>query len=266
MIWPLFRYNLRTNRFLWLLLVMVMIMYFSIIISMYDPENIEALTQMFELFPKELMDAMGFGQFGTTLLTFIVGYIYGFLIYIFPLVLTVVINHKLVASLVDKGSMAYLLSSPFSRLSVAMTQAVSSLVLITGFLFTTTLSAITVSEIMFAGALDIAMFLKINLYTVILYWAISSIVFFGSAIADEAKVSLGIGVGVPVMFLVVQMLAGVGEDFKWLEMLTMYTLFQPEKMIEGDGFVVLGMGALALIAFVFYTAGVWVFNRKNLYI
>ena len=148
MIWPLFRYNLRTNRFLWFLLVMVMLMYYSIIISMYDPENIEALTQMFELFPKELMDAMGFGQFGTTLLTFIVGYIYGFLIYIFPLVLTVVINHKLVASLVDKGSMAYLLSSPFSRLSVALTQAVSSLVLITGFLFTTTLSAITVSEIM----------------------------------------------------------------------------------------------------------------------
>lgn len=115
MIWPLFKYNIKTNRFLWLLLLAVMFMYYSIIISMFDPENIEALTKMLELFPKELMDAMGFSQFGTTLLTFVVGYIYGFLIFLFPLILTVVINHKLVASMVDKGSMAYLLSAPFQE-------------------------------------------------------------------------------------------------------------------------------------------------------
>lgn len=266
MIWPLFKYNIKTNRFLWLLLVAVMFMYFSIIISMYDPENIEALTKMLELFPKELMDAMGFSQFGTTLLSFIVGYIYGFLIFLFPMVLTVVINHKLVASMVDKGSMAYLLSSPFSRVKVALTQALSGLVLITTFLSVVTLSALAMSELMFAGEMDIVMFIKINIYTIILYWSISSIVFFGSAIADDSKVSLGIGVGVPVMFLVIQMLSGVGEDFKWLENFTMYTLFNPDKMIQGDGFVWLGMTALIAIALVLYSAAIWIFNRKNLYI
>lgn len=266
MIWPLFKYNIKTNRFLWFLLLAVMFMYYSIIISMFDPENIEALTKMLELFPKELMDAMGFSQFGTTLLTFIVGYIYGFLIFLFPLILTVVINHKLVASMVDKGSMAYLLSAPFSRIRVALTQAISGLVLITAFFITTTLSALAVSELLFPGELEIMMFIKINIYTIILYWAISSIVFFGSAIADDSKISLGVGVGVPVMFLVVQMLSGVGEDFKWLENFTMYTLFNPEKMIEGDGFVWIGMAALVIIAFVFYSVGIWIFNRKNLYI
>ncbi len=266
MIWPLFKYNIKTNRFLWFLLLAVMFMYYTIIISMYDPENIEALTKMLELFPKELMDAMGFSQFGTTLLTFIVGYIYGFLIFLFPLILTVVINHKLVASMVDKGSMAYLLSAPFSRIRVALTQAISGLVLITSFFILTTLSAVLVSELMFAGELDVSMFIKINLYTIVLYWAISSIVFFGSAIADDSKISLGIGVGVPVFFLVVQMLSGVGEDFKWLENLTMYTLFNPDKMIEGDGFIWLGMFSLIAIALVLYSAGIWIFNRKNLYI
>lgn len=266
MIWPLFKYNIKTNRFLWILLVMVMVMYFSIIISMYDPENIEALTKMLELFPKELMDAMGFSQFGTTLLTFVVGYIYGFLIFLFPMVLTVVINHKLVASMVDKGSMAYLLSAPFSRVKVALTQAISGLVLITAFFTVVTLSALAMSELMFAGEMEIGLFIRINIYTIILYWAISSIVFFGSAIADDSKVSLGIGVGVPVLFLVIQMLAGVGKDFKWLENFTMYTLFNPEKMIEGDGFVWIGMAVLLMIALVFYSAGIWFFNRKNLYI
>ena len=266
MIWPLFKYNLKTNRFLWLLLLAVMFMYYSIIISMFDPENIEALTKMLELFPKELMDAMGFSQFGTTLLTFVVGYIYGFLIFLFPLILTVVINHKLVASMVDKGSMAYLLSAPFSRIKVALTQAISGLVLITVFLATTTLCALVVSELLFPGEMEVWMFIKINIYAIILYWAISGIVFFGSAIADDSKVSLGIGVGVPVLFLVIQMLAGAGKDFKWLENFTMYTLFNPEMMIEGDGFVWIGMATLFAIALVFYSAGIWYFNRKNLYI
>ncbi len=78
----------------------------------------------------------------------------------------------------------------------------------------TMLSAVLVSELMFAGELDESMFIKINLYTIVLYWAIRSIVFFGSAIADDSKISLGIGDGVPVFFLIVQMLSGVGEDFR----------------------------------------------------
>lgn len=266
MIWPLFKYNLKTNRMLWFILLVVMILYYTIITSMYDPESIEALTQMLDLFPKELMNAMGFSQFGTTLLTFVVGYIYGFLIFLFPMFLTVVINHKLMASMVDKGSMAYLLSSPHSRIKVAMTQAFSSIALITGFFIMTTLSSVLVAELMFPGELEIIMYLKINFYTIILYWAISGIVFFGSALANDSKLSLGIGIGIPVMFLVLQMLSGVGEDFKWLENFTMYSLFNPDLMIQGDGFVWIGMLALLGISLTFYSAGIVVFNRKNLYI
>ena len=142
----------------------------------------------------------------------------------------------------------------------------SGLVLITVFLATTTLCALVVSELLFPGEMEVWMFIKINIYAIILYWAISGIVFFGSAIADDSKVSLGIGVGVPVLFLVIQMLAGAGKDFKWLENFTMYTLFNPEMMIEGDGFVWIGMATLFAIALVFYSAGIWYFNRKNLYI
>jgi ABC-2 type transport system permease protein len=266
MIWPLFKYNIKANKTLWFILVMVMLMYYTIIISMFDPENIEALTNMLELFPKELIDAMGFSNFGPTLLTFITGYIYGFLIFLFPMIIAVVVNHKLVASLVDKGSMAYLISGPHSRTQVALTQVASSIFSITLFFICTTITTAIASHFMFPNELDLSTFIYLNFYTIILYWAISSIAFFASCIADDSKISLSIGVGFPVAFLVIQMLSGVGEDFKWLEYFTMYSLFNPDLLIQNDSFVIIGMISLLSIALVLYSLGVYIFNKKNLYI
>jgi len=266
MIWPLFKYNIKNNKTLWLILVMVMLMYYIIIMSMFDPENIEALNNMLALFPEELIKAMGFNNLGTTLLTFISGYIYGFLIFLFPMIITVVVNHKLVASLVDKGSMAYLVSGPYSRIEIIITQVLTSIFSIVLFFTVTTLVTTLTSELMFPNELDIGMYIYLNFYTIILYLAISSIAFFASAFANDAKLSISIGVGVPVTFLVIQMLSGVGDSLKWLENLTMYSLFNPELLIQGDRFVLVGMFSLATISLVLYSLGVYIFNKKNLYI
>lgn len=266
MIWSLFKYNIKNNRSLWLILVMVMLMYYIIIMSMFDPENIEALNNMLALFPEELIKAMGFNNLGTTLLTFISGYIYGFLIFLFPMIITVVVNHKLVASLVDKGSMAYLVSGPYTRLEIILTQVLTSIFSIVLFFSVTTLVTILTSELMFPKELDIGTYLYLNFYTIVLYLAISSISFFASAIANDSKLSLSIGVGVPVSFLAIQMLSGVGDNFKWLENLTMYSLFNPELLIQGDSFVLVGMISLAIISVVLYSLGTFVFIKKNLYI
>ncbi len=266
MILSLLKYNIKTNRALFISMVIVMLFYYLIIMSMFDPASVDALNNMLELMPKEMIDALGFNNFGSTLLTFIVGYIYGFLVYLFPMVITIVVNHKLVASLVDKGSMAYILSSPNSRLKVIVTQCITSLLNVTIFFTLITLLTSLVAELMFPGQMDYWMYFKINVYNLIQFYAISAIVFFGSSFASDSKTSLTIGVGVPIAFLVIQMLGNVGDKFSWMSNLTMYTLFDAEKMIAGDSFVYLGMVGFTVIAFALYSAAIYIFNKKNLYI
>lgn len=147
---------------------------------------------------------------------------------------TNVINHRIIASHVDKGSMAYLLSTPNSRVKIAFTQAVSGLASITLFFIVTTSFAIVVSEVMFPGLLETGKFIMLNIYALLMYYAIGGIGFFASCIANESKLSLSIGVGVPVTFLVLQMLGNAGEKFSWLKNLSLYTLFNPNKLIEGS--------------------------------
>lgn len=264
MSWTLFKVNIKTNKFIWLILTCVFCFYFATIIAMFDPEGTEALNEMLDMLPESMIKAFGFDEFGTTLLTFIISYMYGFLVLLFPMVLSIVINHRMIATHVDKGSMAYLLSTPNSRVKIALTQAIFGLTSITLFFIITTSFAIIVSQSMFPGALQIGKFIMVNIYTLLMYYSIGGIGFFASCISNENKLSLSIGVGLPVTFLVLQMLGNANEKLSWIKNLSLYALFDPNKLIEGSSFAYIGMLIFVLIAAVLYTAAISIFNKRDL--
>ena len=68
-----------------LIFAAVISMYAVIIIGMYDPEMMETLKAFEEMMP-ELMAAVGMSTGETTLLGFMVSYLYGFIFLIFPMV------------------------------------------------------------------------------------------------------------------------------------------------------------------------------------
>lgn len=266
MIWPLIKSNFKEHKFIWILLTSIFIMYFVIILSMYDPESLEAMEAMIAMLPIELVRAMGFEDMGTTLLTYMSGYMYGFLIYLFPMILTIVINHRMVAGLVDKGSMAYLITTPHSRKQIVTNQMLFGLFAVIDMFVVTTLITILISSLMFPGELEIGKFLYLNLHAIILYSAIAAICFFGSVLANESKQSLSIGVGIPVGFLVIQMIANAGESLNWFKYFTMYTLFNPNEVIDFSAKSTFSALALIGIAILFYSASVVIFHKKNLYV
>lgn len=264
MSWVLFKANIKENRIMWLIMTCIFCFYLAMIISMFDPKGADALNEMLKAMPEALINAVGFGELGTTLLTFITGYIYGFLVLLFPMVVSIVINHRIIGSHIDKGSMAYLLSTPNSRIKIALTQAIFSLVSITAlFIFITTFSII-ISQNMFPGQLEIGKFILVNVYALLMYYAIGGIGFLASCISNEGKFSLGLGVGIPVGFLILQMLGGAGQKSSWIGNLSLYALFNPNKLIEGDSYAYIGMVLFALIASALYGCGIAVFNKRDL--
>lgn len=119
----LLKRDLKAFYKLWLGALALLTMYFVVIIGMYDPENNDLVAKLaaMKLSP-ELLRAFGFSVTLPGLVGFISGYLYGFLMLAFPLIFSCVLGNKLVAALVDKGSMAAILSSPISRVKVALTQ------------------------------------------------------------------------------------------------------------------------------------------------
>ncbi len=266
MIYPLFRYNLKSNRLLWISMISVMSMYYLIILSMFDPKSVEALNAMLEMFPKALLDAMGFTQFGTTLIEYIVGYIYGFLIFLFPMVFVVSLHHKLMASPIDKGSFIHIMSTHHSRIKILLTQLISSWVLVLGFFSATTLISSLGAILMFPNELDLEGYLFINVYVIVLYLAISAILFMISSIVEEGSHALTLQVSVPVFFVLMKMLAGVGEKFEWLKYFTLLSLFDPNKVLNQNASMWGMMAILILIATVCYGFTFIQFNKRNLYL
>lgn len=237
--------------------------YLPSIITMYDPAVQDSLQQILDIMPQSLVSAMGFSTIGNTLLEFISGYFYGFLILLLPMIYTITVCNRCVASHVDKGSMAYLLSTPNKRKKIAITQALYILVSTTIMIAVVMLAGIIISNIMFPGELDVSGYLLLNLGVLLLYFAVTGIGFFASCLFNDTKNSLMVGAGFPVAFLVLQMISDVGEKTRFLRYFTLFTLFNPDNIIQGDSYLPQFI-AMLVIAVVMYGLGIYVFNKRDL--
>ena len=263
---PLLRATAKNNYIIWSIFAFILALYVSIIISMFDPDTLRSMNAYLETLPPQLVTAMHFESTDPSLLGFLAAYFYGFLILLFPLAYSIIMADRMIAKYVDNGSMAFLLSTPNSRIKIALTQAVfllSSLLLLIGFV---ALIGIVVSQALFPNELDIPRFITLNLGAVLLYSALSGIGFFTSCLFNESKYSLAWGGGILVAFLLIQMLASTDEQLSNLKYLSLITLFDPNEIIAGGGNVQSALLALGSIALVLYSSGVYIFSKKDLHI
>lgn len=242
----------------------VLAMYLAVIIGMYDPAGGDALEQLVALkMPEELLAAFGFTNQDASLLGFLASYLYGFLMLALPMVTTLIVANRLVAVMVDRGAMASLLSSAVTRRQVVFTQAVFLISLVAAQVLFTTGAGILLCEISFPGQLDQAGFIRLNGGLFMVHLALSGVSFFFSCLFNESRLSLAFCAGIPVMFLVMQMLFNYNEKLSLLRWLSLFSLYNPNDFVSGNP-VLVPMLALGGVAAVLYVAGTLVFDRKDL--
>lgn len=260
----LFKKNLKSNYKLILIFIGVLIMYFTIICGMYSPNDLSVIDQLASLkMSPELLKAFGFTITDTSLAGFLSSYYYSLLMLAFPMIFYIILGNKLIAQMVDKGSIASILSTPTTRIKIAITQAIFmilSIAIIIGFI---TAYGIIYSNMKFPGELLTEVFLVMNLSVFLLHFAISGICFFASCLFNESRTSLMLGAGLPIAFLLIQMLSNVNTDMKILNYLTIFSLFDPLSIVKGTNVVIPGI-ILGIIGCVLYISGIYVFNRKDL--
>lgn len=260
----LFGMNIRTNRNVWIIFFLILVMYVSIILAIYDPSLGDPFQDLMDMFPPEILGAMNFTILGGDLINFITGYLYGFIMLIFPMIYIIIVGNRLVAQYVDSGSMAFLLSTPNKRRKIALTQAV--------YLFSSTVLLIILSCVvmlvlcssMYPGLLDISKFLLLNLGLIGYFSLISAITFLASCLFNETRYSLAIGAGIPLAFFVINMLRGASPDLDFLKYFSALSLFDGNEWIAGGNIVWIGSIVFFIGAILLYTIGIRVFMKKDL--
>ena len=117
----LFKREMKGSIKLLIIFGAIITMYVSIIINMYDPQMMKTLDSFAEVMP-ELMASVGMKTNATSLLGFMVSYLYGFILLIFPMLFCILRGNALIAKYVDKGSMVSLVAAPIKRRTVALRQ------------------------------------------------------------------------------------------------------------------------------------------------
>ena len=261
----LYRREMKGSLKLLLIFAAIITMYVTIIISMYDPKMMETLDSFYEIMP-ELMAAVGMSTGAASLSGFLISYLYGFILLVFPMAFCILRGHGLIAKYTDTGSMAALLAAPIKRRTVAVTQMS---VLISGILLLivyTSILEIAAAQAYFPGELAVTELCALNAALLSLHLFIGSICFLASCLFSDTKYSIAFGAGIPALMYVLQMLANAGEQADVVKYFTFFTLFDASGMAAGENSAVLGMLALLAGAAALYMAGIAVFCKKDLHI
>ena len=259
----LYRREMKSSLRLLAILAAVITMYVAVIVSLYDPAMMAMLDSFTAAMP-ELMAAVGMRAGATSLLGFMVSYLYGFILLVFPMLLCILRGNGLVAKYVDNGSMAMLLAAPVKRRTVALTQLAVLLSLLTLLMLYITALELICASISFPGELNPAELIRLNGALMCLHLLIGGICFLASCAFPDTRYSLGFGAGIPALMLVLQMLANVGGAAEKAKYFTCFTLFDPSGIIALDGGAVTGAFVLLAGALVLYAAAVAVFCRRDL--
>lgn len=257
--------GLKANWKIFLIFAAVITMYFTIMVTMFDPGLGSALIEFEKAMP-QMIAIVGMSSFGTSLVDFMASYLYGFIMLIFPMVFVIILAYGLVVKKVEGGDITYLLAAPRSREGIISTQIC---VLVTGivlFVAYATVLGIVTCEVMFPGDLDIAAFILINLGVLCLHLFIGGICLLASTIFNEAKYALAVGAGIPVLGYLARMIANAGDNLADAKYATFFTLFSPESLIAGESWSYWGICALACGALILFVATIIVFKHKDMHV
>lgn len=123
---PIFKQTLKSNYVLWIIFTAILCVFSAMTIVTYDPSLISSMMDMMSdiMADTGMADMMGNRMNNmTSLLGMLSSGFYSMLAIILRLIYIIITANSLIASQVDKGSMAYLLSTPIKRSTVVKTQA-----------------------------------------------------------------------------------------------------------------------------------------------
>lgn len=255
----IFKQTLRANYKIWLLFTAVPAVMFVLLTAVFDPATLDSMAGMLEGTP--MADMMA----DTSFLSVIAQSFYNMQGVLLPLIFIILTANSLIAAQVDRGSMAYTLSTPVPRGAVVRTQALYLVTSVAAmFAVITGVGALAIHAFQgFGDVVDTSQFLTLNAGLFVLMFALSAISFLFSCVFNLSKYSFALGAGIPIGFWLLHMMSGVDSNLENLRFLSLNSLFDTEAVLRGDTMIWQFL-TLAAVGVVLYGLGMRIFQRKDL--
>lgn len=225
----------------------------------------QALNSLFQQMPKGMMKVLGYTTGITHISDFLGGEFYSLLYLIILAIYSIFVATKLVAHLIENGSMAYLLATPVSRTRVAFTQAA---VLVSGVLLIGLVSTVGVllgvHWFVHNSGLNAGYFIQMNLVGAMLFCVVAGYSFLFSCLAKDERTALGLSTFVTLIFYVLNMVGDLSHKFAWVSHLSLFAAFVPQNLIHGTGHFLLETLSLAAAAIVLFAIAIFGFRSRQL--
>lgn len=215
--------------------------------------------------PQNLVRVIGYQSGISHLSGYLAGEFYG-LIYILILAIYVIITStKLIAHLVDHGSIAYLLATPLSRTTIAVTQALVLLVCIIIIGSLTMLTALVGQHFLVrADPFNVPYFIEMNVVGMLLFFVIGAYSFVFSCLFQEERSALAASSILTLAFYALHVVAMLSPNVSWLTRLSIFSTFDPQKLVQGQGHFAVISWSLLFASLALFGVAVTGFRHRKL--
>jgi ABC-2 type transport system permease protein len=252
----LLKFNVFSNYRLFGIVGFVLLGLVVLVMGVFDPE---AFVQL-----NSAQSSLPINPLGDTssLNALLANQYFGLFVILLSMIYVIFASYGLIGAKVERGDLAYLLSSPISRGSIVgsgIFYLVSSLV----FLFLLIAGVgVGTAEFFQPGVLDVDVFLYLTLGCFLLIFAYGGISFLAGCLFNSSGRVMAIGGGLPVMFFSLSMVSNISEDLSFFRYFTINSLFDSGAVLEGSGFMP-GFIALFLLGTLCYVISAFVFRKRN---
>ncbi len=261
----LYLYEMKKSGIMLLVFSAIILMYVVCVIWMYDPEMMKSLKQMHDSMP-QVMSAAGMDVTSTTLIGFLISYLYGFILLVFPMIFIILRSRNLLAGKVEKKNMASLLAAPVSRQIIVQTQILVIITCTAILIIATTVFEMVFCHLWEPGELNISQLCAINISLFILHFFIGGFCMAISAVCNEASLATGISGGIGAVMFLVQMIRNtqISDTVEKFKYFTFFTLYNPGKIADNVESGIIGIAVLGVLGLLFYFFTVILFEKKDL--
>ncbi len=211
------------------------------------------------------MKVLGYTVGVTHIGDFLGGEFYSLLYLIIMSIYAIFVATKLIAHMVDNGSMAYLLATPVSRVKVVITLAC---VLITGILvigFVSTVGDLLgVHWFVHHPSMNDTYFVQMNIVGALLFCVVSGYCFLFSCLVSDERTALGLSTLLTIFFYGLHMVGDLSIKFDWMNHLSLFTVFDPQSLIHGHGHFVIDSISLLVATVILFGVAIVGFRRRQL--
>ncbi|UNL86797.1 ABC transporter permease subunit [Priestia koreensis] len=242
------------------------LMYLWILIWVFPSiVSTKGINELINSLPDNFLQATGLEGGITELNSYLAGEYYGLIFLLLLTIFSIVVSTQLVAQLVDRGAMAYLLTTPSSRVRVVTTQAVTLIIgLVTVVLFNYVGGIVGASLFLEKHQINTSVFLKINIMGGMLFLLVCAYSFFFSCVLNDEKYAMGASAGLTLFFYGLDMFGKLSEDLEWLRNISIFGLFRPQEIVAGKYEIGTSSILLLLASLVTFILSIVLFKKRDL--